>query len=45
MICRPLALEEIEQSSQELPLKTSGGYWRSFSRMSRHFREPMDSEN
>src|SRR5580700_10922923 len=28
--CRPLALEEIEQSSQELPLKTSGGYWRSF---------------
>jgi hypothetical protein len=29
MICRPLAVEEIEQSSQELPLKTSGGYWRS----------------
>src|SRR5580704_13605424 len=29
MVCRPLAPEEIEQSSQELPLKTSGGYWRS----------------
>jgi hypothetical protein len=29
MICRPFALEEIEQSSQELPVKTSGGYCRS----------------
>src|SRR5579862_9856634 len=29
MTWRPLALEEIEQSSQELLLKTSGGYWRS----------------
>jgi hypothetical protein len=29
MTCRPLALDEIEQSSQELLVKTSGGYCRS----------------
>jgi hypothetical protein len=28
--CRPFALEEIEQSSQELLVNTSGGYCRSF---------------
>jgi len=30
MTCRPFALEEIEQSSHALLLKTKGGYCRSF---------------